>query len=73
MTMENSATALRSVVMDCEAVWHTRPFVVLACAGYSDEHWQVYHPDFLEMPVYTIDTTGSIELHPDAPKNVKRP
>jgi hypothetical protein len=46
---------LRNVIEECEKKWATRPRVVLACAGFDDEHWQVFHPEDMVNPAYTID------------------
>ena len=40
------------------------PRLVLACAGAADEHWQVYHPDYPDMP-HSVITGNSFEMHPD--------
>jgi hypothetical protein len=41
---------------------------VLACAGYADEHWQIFHPaeytqDQEPMPRVTIDIEGHVAYH----------
>jgi hypothetical protein len=70
--MEQLKTYLKTI----EAKWGVRPFVVLACSGYADEHWQVWHPDemgigedpFAEhFPIFVISADGAdISVHPDA-------
>lgn len=42
------------------------PYCLLACAGWADEHWQLFHPDYLDMPAYTL-ADGTYEQHPDSP------
>jgi hypothetical protein len=65
---------LRTEIMRCEAEWGgLRPVVTLACAGGSDEHWQIWHPDdyraggmphLVVMTQVTVGTT--VERHPDS-------
>lgn len=61
---------LRTTLIGLETAWHKRPIVILACAGYADEHWQIYHPDdFINpepVPYITIDIEGRVEYHLDA-------
>lgn len=61
---------LKAFLVSCEEYWGARPFATLACAGESDEHWQVWHPADLaigiEAPRFTI-CDGIIECHPDNP------
>ncbi len=63
VTIETIAAALT----DIEAAWGVRPRLVLACAGGSDQHWQIYHPDHPDMPTAVILMDGTIEDHPDSP------
>ena len=67
----NTNDILYITVKGLEQLWGTRPISVLACAGYADEHWQVFHPGDLfmggePMPRVTIDFDGRVEFHPDA-------
>jgi len=59
----------RMTVMGLERLWGLRPISVLACAGYADEHWQIYHPHewrtSIPMPAVTIDIEGHVAYHPD--------
>lgn len=52
-----------------EQVAGVAPTCRLACAGYSDEHWQLYHPQHAEAPAWTL-ANGELEAHPDAPINI---
>ena len=65
---------LRAFTVDLENLWGTRPRLVLACAGGSDEHWQFFHPEapYAVACTLQIDGTGP-EAHPDAPEWVKFP
>jgi len=56
---------LRYTLIECENQWGTRPFAVLACSGYEDEHWQVYHPSDLTIPRFVLDKEGHLLHHPD--------
>jgi len=61
---------LRLTVIGLETSWGVRPISVLACAGYADEHWQIFHPaEYLQgeepMPRVTIDIEGHVAYHPD--------
>ena len=47
--------------------WGMPPIVLSSCAGGTDEHLQIYHPEHLEMPCYVVFPTGVMEEHPDAP------
>lgn len=60
---------LRSIIHALELEWGCRPFVVLACQGGADEHWQIFHADdeLTEdglMPRYVIGLDGKVEVHP---------
>jgi hypothetical protein len=63
----NRPLTIREVVILLERLWNVRPHAVLACAEYSDEHWQIFHPGDLvhaePMPRYTL-TNGVFEQHP---------
>ena len=70
----NTNDILYITVKGLQELWGTRPVSVLACAGYADEHWQIYHPNDLfmdgdgkyePMPRVTIDFDGRVEFHPD--------
>jgi hypothetical protein len=71
MTNVHYHEILRTTLIGLELTWGTRPIVILACAGYADEHWQIYHPDELlsdnpePMPHLTINIEGRVEYHPD--------
>lgn len=69
---------IREASMKLEKKWGKRPLCVLACSGYSDEHWQLYHPDSVTssaisilppMPSYVLGLDGVLERHPDAPSS----
>lgn len=57
-------TAIRE--FDCR--YGCQPYLVLACQGYSDEHWQLYHPHALDMPCLVASMERGVEDHPDAPR-----
>jgi hypothetical protein len=66
---------LRASLIELRQRWGVSPFSVLACAGYADEHWQIYHPEDLvkamsnlqgAFPRYVISHTGVLEAHPDS-------
>ena len=64
--MENSLmstkmdTTLRCAIEDFERRYDgLRPICVLACRGFSDEHWQLFHPKDMEHPVFTVDNDGT--------------
>jgi hypothetical protein len=65
----NHNDILNATLVGLERLWGMRPFVQLACAGYADEHWQIYHPDDLlseieePMPRVTIDLEASVVYH----------
>jgi hypothetical protein len=66
----NTNDILYITVKGLETLWQVSPVSVLACAGYADEHWQIFHPaDYCGMtepkPVVTIDFDGRVEFHPD--------
>lgn len=67
----NRNDILHITVKGLEQLWGVRPFSVLACSGYADEHWQIYHPTDIfmtggePMPRVTIDIEGRVEWHPD--------
>lgn len=64
---------LRDYVTKLEREWGTRPIVVLACSGGSDEHWQIWHPDDVKagfqgeerMPHLVLCPEGTVSTHPD--------
>lgn len=58
------AQPLLDAVRRAEEAWKTQPRVTLACAGYSDAHWQVFHPDDT-MPSLVVDMDGNTDEHPD--------
>ncbi len=61
-------TVLRSHMITMEGAWGVRPVLTLACAGYADEAWQLWHPEDLRnggMPHFVIDPTGQVHRHPD--------
>lgn len=64
--------ALHGEAIRLEALWGIRPAIFLACGGYADEHWQLWHPDDLgpdqdePMPCLLVHPDGSTERHPDA-------
>jgi len=74
----NMDAKMREQVVKCEKDWKVRPFAVLACSGYADEHWQIYHPSDVSleemrksgekgvMPRFVVLQDGTIEAHPDA-------
>ena len=59
--------AMRRIATNLEAEWGTRPFIIIACIGGTDEHIQFYHPSYLSMPAFIIDPKGVFEEHPDNP------
>jgi hypothetical protein len=69
MTMDER---LRKLIKQCEDEWEMRPFVMLACQDYEDEHWQIYHPDDMRngaadepiMPRFVVTKEGLVEPHP---------
>ena len=68
------ATALRKACMALESEWGISPRVVLACAGGSDEHWQLWHPARCrkgDTPAYTLQG-AVLEMHPDCPMLARR-
>ena len=59
---------IRDTAVELELKWGMRAYVVIACAGFKDEHVQFYHPKHLEMPAFVMNTeTGEIEEHPCSP------
>jgi hypothetical protein len=58
---------MRRIATNLEAEWGTRPFIIIACIGGTDEHIQFYHPSYLSMPAFIIDPKGVFEEHPDNP------
>lgn len=36
--------SFEQLVSNLRAEWGRRPICILACAGYSDGHWQIFHP-----------------------------
>jgi hypothetical protein len=64
----NHNDILNATLVGLERLWGMRPFVQLACAGYADEHWQIYHPDDIlndlePMPRVTIDLEAAVVYH----------
>lgn len=49
---------LRQALKDCEKRWGSRPHAVLACAGFADEHWQIYNSDELIGYIQEPDNKG---------------
>ena len=58
-TTARTPAAISAIADNLAAFWGAAPRVTLACAGGSDEHWQIAHPDD-ELPtlVVTADPTG---------------
>lgn len=58
--------AISAIADDLATFWDATPRVTLACAGGSDEHWQIAHPDD-EMPtlVVTADPIGGWDITGD--------
>lgn len=65
--MQNIAyLRLHALCLALEIEWDgDRPHCCIACAGFSDEHWQVFHPMCMEMPTFVILPDGTVERHPD--------
>ena len=40
----NHNDVLNTTLVGLERLWRARPLVILACAGFADEHWQIYNP-----------------------------
>lgn len=57
---------IETVCQSIESHWGMRPLLTLACAGGSDQHWQIFHPARLDMPCFTF-MDHTLEEHPDAP------
>lgn len=54
--------------------WGVAPVCILACAGYADQHWQLWHPRRRragDMPAYVL-ADGLMVMHPDCPALVQR-
>jgi hypothetical protein len=51
---------LRNVVKEFEKNYKVRPYCVLACQDFADEHWQVRHPATNNMH-FVIDK--DLEVH----------
>jgi len=80
MTEGAMYTILTEALKTCEKMWGTRPHAVLACAGYADEHWQIYNSDELAkasqeygyivppcvMPRYILTLDGVLSAHPNS-------
>ena len=62
-----TATIDTATIQDIERQWGTRPRLVLACAGYSDQHWQIWHPTHNSAPAYVVGSDGILVRHPDSP------
>jgi len=65
----NRNDILYMTVKGLDQLWNKRPVIRLACAGFADEHWQIFHPADMKgleaMPRVTIDIEGRVEFHPD--------
>ena len=55
---------IRALCIALEKEWGHRPFVQLACADGSDEHWQIFHWCYT-MPTFCVLLDGTVERHPD--------
>ena len=69
----NHNDVLNTTLVGLERLWRARPLVILACAGFADEHWQIYRPDDLlndlePIPRVTIDLEGHVVFHDMEPK-----
>lgn len=57
-----------------ESAWGIRPACILACAGGTDAHWQLWHPAYMrpgDMPGYVWTAESGLTMHPDAPAYVR--
>lgn len=54
--------SVRDAAIAAQAMHGQRPYVVLACAGGTDEHWQLYLPPTLDMPAYYYMDGGPLEV-----------
>jgi hypothetical protein len=65
----NRNDILYITVKGLDQLWNKRPVIRLACAGFADEHWQIFHPADMNgleaMPRVTINIEGRVEFHPD--------
>jgi len=64
----NHNDVLNTTLVGLERLWRARPLVILACAGFADEHWQIYNPHEFRtndepMPLVTIDLEGHVVFH----------
>ena len=67
--MPGTLITLRDEIIRLETAWGIAPIIVLSCGGYTDEHWQIWHPAdrvMDGMPRYTWTDLGGLEPHPDA-------
>lgn len=65
MNAELIVKRLRALCIALEDEWKTRPQIELACADFSDEHWQVFHPMCMGFPTFVVLPDGTVERHPD--------
>lgn len=56
---------IRIAAFQIEARIGTRPRCVLACFGGTDEHWQLYHPEYPDVPMVVLTPEGELMPHPD--------
>ncbi len=67
-------TILRTCIVILEQEWGKKPIIILSCAGGTDEHWQIWHPEDClgdwpgteGFPHIVIGLDNEIRKHPDS-------
>jgi len=63
---DQMARTARRAAMAAEAIWGHAPTLILACAGWSDEHWQLWHPYDTRHGSPSLVVSGDgVHAHPD--------
>lgn len=70
--IEEQPPTLRDHILWAERALCVTPYVMLACAGGTDEHWQIWDPNELHrahgsecFPAFIVTRDGVLMPHPD--------